>query len=174
MKNTALLLIVSFLGGCTVSANNHHFELDAYVSKSYDDFSGTWCFAAGSAGEVVMCSSPYKRHSKSIGLIVPVVPQTNRESRLAYDVVTARTVEFKNSGIKENISLAFPAGFELCTDNYTRSCTNVASVAIEPGKSVWVKVPNGATHEIDVTIGKNKFKTLLKEFVDSRWHLVSV
>jgi hypothetical protein len=174
MKNIALLLILSFLGGCTVSANNHHFELEGYESKSYDNFSNTWCFVSSNAGDVVMCSSPYERHSKSIGVIVPIVPQTDRESRLAYDIIRERTVQFKNSSVLNSIRLALPSGFEVCTDSYAQNCSVSASAKIEPGESLWLKVPEGAIHNVGMTIGDNKFKAVLKEFIESRWHQVSV
>lgn len=174
MKNIAILLILGLLGGCTVSANNHHFELEGYNSKSYDDFSNTWCFVSSDSGEVVMCSAPYERHSKSIGLIVPIVPQTDRESRLAYDIVRERVVQFMNSSNSKVITLVFPADFQVCSDSYAQNCTSSATVEIDSGKSVWLKVPNGERHAVGVFIGNIKFKAILKEFIESRWHTVSV
>lgn len=174
MKKIAGLIILCTLGGCAVSANNHHFALGSYGSKSYDEFSNTWCFVASNAGEVVMCSAPYQRHSKSIGFIVPIVPQTHRESRLAYDIVRSRAVEFKNVSKAESVVLDFVAGFEVCSDSHAKSCNDCDSVTINPGGNVWLKVPSGAIHEVGVTIGENKFRAVLEEFIDSRWHLVSV
>ncbi len=174
MKNIVLISLLTFLGGCTVSANNHHFELQEYSSKSYDDFYNTWCFVAKEEGDVLFCSSPYERHSKSIGLILPIVPQTDRDAKLAYDIVKPRAVQFKNTNPSKSVTLSWSAGFEVCADKYAENCVSTSSTEIQSSGHVWLKVPSGAMHEVTVTIGALSFKAILKEFIDSRWHGVHV
>ena len=157
-----------------MSANNHHFKLEDYSSKSYDDFYNTWCFVAKAEGSVLFCSSPYERHSKSIGFLIPIFPQTDRDAKLAYDIVTPRAVQFKNTNQTKSVILSWSASFEVCTDKYAKNCISTNSTEIQPSGNVWLKVPSGSAHEVTVTIGEVSFKAVLKEFIDSRWHGVHV
>lgn len=83
-----------------------------------------------------MCSSDFEKHSKSIGFIIPLIPQVNRDSRLAYDIVKPRLVQFQNTSADINIKLTFPTGFERCTNQDAQECSLVTIQAIEPSKSV--------------------------------------
>ena len=174
MRNIVLLSTLIVLSGCTISARNHHFELMEFASKKYDDFNNIWCFTANQSPSAVMCSSPYKRRSESVGIIVPMVPQSDRSSRLAYDINRERIVEFKNTDAAESIHLNALVGFEQCTNEYAKICEAHSAITIRPNSSVWLKVPAGEAHEFSITIGKNKCRAVLKEFNETRWHQVSV
>ena len=175
MRYIVLLTILIVVSGCTISARNHHFELVEYASKEYDDFNNIWCFTANQSASAIMCSSPYKRRSESIGIIVPIVPQSDRSSRLAYDISRERVVEFKNTDSAVPIHLNdLVAGFELCTNEYAKVCEAQSAITIKPNSSVWLKVPAGKAHTFSITIGNKKYRAALKEFNESRWHQVSV
>ena len=174
MRNIALLTILIVISGCTVSARNHHFELVESASKEYDDFNNIWCFTFNQSASAIMCSSPYKRRSESIGIIVPIVPQSDRSSRLAYDINRERVVEFKNTDSAVSIHLSDFSGFEQCANEYAKVCEAQSVITIKPNSSVWLKIPAGEVHEFSITIGNIKYRAALKEFNETRWHQVSV
>ena len=174
MRTIVLLTILIMISGCTVSARNHHFELVEYASKEYDDFNNIWCFTANQSASAIVCSSPYKRRSESIGIIVPIISQSDRSSRLAYDINRERVVEFKNIDSALPILLNELAGFEQCSNEYTKECTLQSAITIKPNSSVWLKIPAGETHEFSITIGNKKYRAVLKEFSETRWYQVSV
>lgn len=174
MRTIVLLTILIIISGCTVSARNHYFELVENASKEYDDFNNIWCFTANQSSSAIVCSSPYKRRSESIGIIVPIIPQSDRSSRLAYDINRERVVEFKNTDSALPILLNDLASFEQCTNEYAKECAPQSTITIKPNSSAWLKVPAGEAHEFSITIGNKKYRAALKEFNETRWHPVSV
>lgn len=174
MKYIILLTIINLISGCTISARNHHFELVDYESKEYNDFHNIWCFAAKQNTSVMVCSGPFKRRSESFGILIPVVPQTNRDSRLAYDINYARVIEFKNTGAAEPVILSELSGIDECAGRYAKNCAMKDRITVNPGSSVWMKVPQGKVHEFSLSVGGAKYRLMLKEFNETRWHAVSV
>ena len=174
MRNIALLTLVILLAGCSISARNHHFELENSSSAIYDDFNNIWCFTASESSSVQVCSGAYWTKSKYIGVILPIFPQTDRESRLAYDIKRERIVELKNLDKSSSIILSDLKSIQLCAGKYSKECSSAESVAVNPSSSVWLKVPVGESHQFLVSLASQKFKAKLKQFSESRWHLVSV
>ena len=174
MRIIAVLTIVIFLAGCSISARNHHFELENSSSAIYDDFNNIWCFTASESSSVQICSGAYWTKSEYIGVIVPIFPQTDRESRLAYDIKRERIIELRNLDNSSQIILSDLQGIQLCSGQYSKECEPVASIKVKPSSSVWLKVPVGESHQFLVSLGVQKFMAKLKQFSESRWHSVSV
>ena len=174
MRDTALLTLVFLLAGCTISARNHHFKLENSSSADYDDFNNVWCFTASENNSVQVCSGAYWTKSKYIGVILPIFPQTDRESRLAYDIKRERIVELKNLDKSNKVVLSDLKGIQLCAGQYSKECNSADSITVMPSSSVWLKVPVGESHQFLVSLASHNFKAKLKQFSESRWHLVSV
>ena len=174
MRNIALLTLVILLSGCTISARNHYFELENSSSEDYDDFNNIWCFTASESSSVQICSGAYSSKSKYIGVILPIIPQTDRKSRLAYDIKRERIVEFKNLDNSSTVILSDLEGIRLCAGQYSKECDSADSITVKPSSSAWLKVPAGESHQFLVSLAALKFKAKLKQFSESRWHLVSV
>lgn len=174
MKNILILTLLVVLSGCTISARHHHFKLVDHSKKEYDDFSSIWCFTSTQSSSVLVCSNSYRSRSNSIGLLLPIFPQWNRKSRLAYDDIRKRVVEFRNTDLASTITLSALNGIALCANKYGIECSAESTITILPQDSVWLKIPEGKVHEITVAIGVKKFVIELKEFSEKIWHLVSV
>ena len=174
MKYILQIFIIISISGCTISADNYHFKLIEHDAKSYDDFYNVWCFSSKQNKSLVVCSSPYRNYSKSIGFIVPIVPQNDRDSRLAYDINRERVIEIKNIDEAESMLLGNLGEILKCGSKYGKSCQAGSEIKIEPNSSAWLKLPNGEFHDITVNIKSITFIARLKEFIDSRWHAVSV
>ncbi|WP_146171181.1 hypothetical protein [Saccharospirillum sp. MSK14-1] len=174
MKTTTLLATIILISGCTISARNHHFELQPNSASSYDSFSNIWCYTPEDIESVQVCSRPYRRTSKYIGIIIPIIPQLNRNSRLAYDVVRSRKVQFKNLSPSASVVLSDLNGIQLCSGQYSSECVTTGSLSVDSMSSVWLKIPAGETHPFTMHVGSSEHRVTLVEFTDSRWHLVSV
>lgn len=174
MKNIAIISIFMFLAGCTISARNHHFELHDHASAEYDDFNNVWCYTAAESDLIQVCSGSYWSKSEYIGVVIPIIPQTDRESRLAYDIRRERIVEFKNLDRSASIALSELKGVRLCEGQYSQECDATESISVEANSSVWLKMPDGETHTFLISLASLQFKAKLKQFSESRWHLVSV
>lgn len=174
MKIILLLTIIIIISGCTVSARNHHFELVDYTSKEYDDFHNIWCFTDNQNTSVLVCSSPFKTRSESIGFILPLLPQLNRDSRLAYDITSERLIELKNTDPVTQVTIKELNGIQQCTNEHGMECQLQSIISIKANSSIWLKIPTGNIHEFSVYIGENRYRIKLKEFSEVRWHLVSV
>lgn len=174
MRYLVQILIIISIGGCTISADNYHFKLVDYDAKSYDDFYNIWCFTSDQGKSLTVCSSPYRSFSKSIGLIVPIVPQKDRDSRLAYDIERERVVEIQNRDESESMLLTNLGQILKCGDKYGKACKAEREIRIEPGSSAWLILPKGKVHDITVKFKGSTFVAKLKEFIDSKWHAVSV
>ncbi len=174
MKYIVQIFIIILLSGCTISADNYHFKLVEHDTKSYDDFHNIWCFDSIQNKHLTVCSSPYRNYSKSIGFIVPIIPQTDRSSRLAYDINRERVVEIQNRDASDSMLLTNVGEILQCVDKYGKSCKLENEIKIEPGGSVWLKIPKGEFHDITVTFKGATFVARIKEFVDSKWHAVSI
>ncbi|WNO09530.1 hypothetical protein [Teredinibacter sp. KSP-S5-2] len=174
MKNILLLAVLIIVSGCTVSARNYHFELVEYSSMDCDDFNNIWCFTSNQSVSVVVCSSPYKMRSEYIGIIVPVIPQSDRLSRLSYDIGRARVVELKNEDNTMPVSLSDLGDIELCSGEYSIECSVQTSIAVKAKSSVWLKIPAGTEHEFSFSIGDQKYRATLREFNETRRHNVRV
>ena len=174
MRNIVLITILLALSGCTVSARNHHFELVDYSSKYYDDFQNIWCFSGGSKESIQVCSAPYKRRSENIGFLLPVFPQFDRESRLAYDTHRPRMIEFKSIKESGNLSLSDLNGIEKCSSRYAKKCISRETITVDHSSSIWLKIPEGEQHEFLVSTESVTFKVVIKEFNEVRWHAVTV
>ena len=122
----------------------------------------------------MVCSPPYRNYSKSIGFIFPIVPQTDRDSRLAYDINRERMVEIKNTDKYESMMLTNLSEILSCASKYGKSCRAESEIKIQPSSSAWFKLPEGEAHDITVNFKGATFVARLKEFIDSRWHAVSV
>lgn len=174
MKIFTLLSIVILLSSCTISAKLDHFSLENNSAKIYDDFHNVWCFIAADDNSVELCSGAYRRKSKFIGPIIPIFPQLNRSSRLAYDIKHERMIEVKNLDESNQIELAELQEFQLCTTRSSGECKPVTEVLVKPSESVWLKVPDGKTHQLKVISNALEFDIKLKQFSESRWHQVTV
>lgn len=174
MRNFALLTIFMCLAGCTISARNHHFELENYASADYDDFNNVWCYISIESDSIQVCSGAYWTKSEYIGLVLPIIPQIDRESRLTYDIKRERIVEFKNLDSSGAVTLSELEGIRLCAGQYSKVCGINEIISVKAKESVWLKVPVGESHTFIISLGSGKFKAKLKQFNESRWHLVSV
>ena len=174
MRAIASLIIVIFISGCVVLAKNHYFKLANYESKTYDDFKDIWCFSSSSEIDLTVCSTSFASRSEAIGAVVPVVPQTDRESRLVYDISRSRLVEVKNTDLDNEINLHELLDIALCENKYSEECSIRTSVIIKPSSSVWLRIPPGESVVFSAKKGANVYKIHLEEFSERRTHLVSV
>lgn len=174
MRKIAILTITLVLAGCTISGRNHHFELRNHSSAEYDDFNNVWCYTATESEVIQVCSSTYWTKSEYIGLIIPIFPQIDRESRLAYDIKRERIVEFKNLDKNAQVTLSELQGIQLCAGQFSVECESPNSISVHASSSVWLKIPLGESHEFLISLETSEFKAKLKQFSESRWHLVSV
>ncbi len=121
-----------------------------------------------------MCSGAYRSKSEYIGMVIPIIPQTDRESRLAYDIQRERIVEFRNLDRFSVVTLSELKGIRLCEGQYSQECEKIDSISIKAESSVWLKIPEGESHTFLVSLAAEQFNARLKQFSESRWHLVSV
>ena len=115
-----------------------------------------------------------KWRSKSIGLGLPIFPQFDRESRLAFEQNSNRIVEFTNTSDTESIEFIFPSEFEQCPNIAARVCQKISQQTVKPKKRIWIKVPHGSKHKVEVVVNENRFTITLLEYVFSKWHMVTV
>ncbi|MBX2878456.1 MAG: hypothetical protein KTR32_00910 [Granulosicoccus sp.] len=174
MKAFLLIILALLTTGCTISARNHHFALEQHSSASYDDFHNIWCYTASEIDTIEVCSGPHRRKSRFIGLGLPIFPQWNRSSPLAYDVKTFRMVQFKNRDASGTVVLSEMGGIQRCALRSSKECDVVESITLEGSSTVWLKIPEGQSHQLMVSSGTKKFKAQLKHFSESRWHVVTV
>ncbi len=173
IKLILLCMIVMLCEGCAVSAKNEYIKLNNAESIEYDGFNDIYCYNSLDSS-ISICSGSYRSKTLSIGLIVPIFPQFNRESRLSYDVKHRRIIEFKNINPKEIVYLSDLGDIKLCDGQYSDECIKQKIITILPLESVWLIIPAGPKHSLNVTCGTRKMKAILKEVTKIKWHLVSV
>lgn len=174
MRIFVLIISIVLLSGCVMSSKSHHFKLVNNSSKTYDDFNVTWCFNPKESSSLEICSKAYWTRSQSIGVILPLFPQFDRDSRLAYDHHGERIIEFKNLDTQSAATLSNLNGIQLCSGQYSKKCETLGNINIEAETTVWLKIPDGESHEFSIKLESLQFSVQLREFSKSIWHLVSV
>jgi hypothetical protein len=168
------LIVLVALSSCTISAKNHHFALKENSAASFDDFRGVWCFIAAENESLQVCSHTYRSRSQFIGFGLPVFPQLDRSSRLAYDNIRPRTIKLTNENKLLPLILSELKGVQLCPSSYSSQCYSAKTLTVKPKGSIWLKMPDGESHSIGVKIGTDEFSIEVNEFNESRWHMVTV
>jgi len=174
MKVIILLATTILISGCTISARNYHFELQPNSASNYDSFNNIWCYTPNEIESVQVCSHPYRRTSKYIGIVIPIIPQLNRNSPLAYDVEQSRKIQFKNLSLENSVALSDLKGIQLCRGPYSSECATTFNLSVDSMSSVWLKIPAGNSHQFTVWAGSTEYSVTLIEFSEYRWHLITV
>ena len=170
-----LPLLLMLCSGCAVSARNHYIELENAAKTNYDDFNDIYCYESPKDFQFNICSGAYWSKSLSIGPLIPIIPQTNRDSRLAYDIKRNRIIEFKNISSSDTILLSQLGPIELCDNQYSELCeNNQETISVPPLSSVWLLLSEGEKHAIKVAVGGKEYIAVLKTFSKKKWHMVSV
>ncbi len=169
-----LLVLALLCSGCTVMARGEYIKLLDYESSSRDKLNDVFCYQSRSELNVEVCSKSFRSKSLSIGFLVPIIPQLNRDDRLAYDIKRKRVVELKNLSTSEPIILSRLGEVKLCSSNFQEKCDLLSEISIEPKASVWLELPPGARVPLEMRRDEISYEVELEEFTRHYWHLVSV
>ncbi|MDN3649602.1 hypothetical protein QWZ13_11810 [Reinekea marina] len=80
----------------------------------------------------------------------------------------------KNLSTVNRIRLNELNGILLCEERLSQNCQVKAEIEVEPNNSVWLKIPNGITHALTIESLNKEIELKIREFDESRWHLVTV
>ena len=174
VKATSLICFSALLAGCVISADYHHFEPASYSEKTYQKSSITWCSKFSDVSNLEACSPTYRRQSKSIGLLIPFVPQLNKNSRFAYDIKRERHVLLKSTEGVANYKISDLNTIQVCADQTAGNCAYKNSLMLRPGEQVWLKLSAGVRHTFTIHVDGNTFPVELLETSTSKWHMVTV
>ena len=174
VKTISLICFSALLAGCVIAADYNHFEPASYSEKTYQKFSITWCSEFSDVSNLEVCSPAYRRKSKSIGLLIPFIPQLNRNSRFAYDIKRERHVLLKSTEGVAHYKISDLNTIQVCADQTTSHCAYKNSLMLRPGEQMWLKLSAGARHTFTIHVDGKTFPVELLETTTSKWHMVTV
>ena len=163
----AVILVIIFLQGCTILAQDQFYAARGAEKVGADKYENLHCYKQY---DLRICTNSFDTKSLLIGIIVPVVPQLSR-GRLSYHHESSPSVRFENS-LEEDITVVLPEGVASCGEaQHSKSCLPVKYLTLSPEESVWLRLSDEKNIEIVV---KNKGKFKLKRVKKFVYHLVSV
>jgi hypothetical protein len=168
------LLFPLLLAGCVVMNESNYLGVADAENRSYDSFHDTYLFQVKGLDGLVIEAGAFKSKSKSIGVLVPIVPQIDRSARLTYDIESDRRIKLTNKSQSEVFYLSELDSCIVTENEFTKTGRRIESDVLNPGESIWLIFPAGDENEIMINSDTISKKLKIKSFSKNQVHLVSV
>lgn len=183
MRSLVLLCLMASsltLAGCVILGRSTYFEVVGVNEPSYDKMTDAYLFTLPNTELVVKCVA-FTEKSLAIGPVVPVIPQVNRNSRLAYDIQGSPRIQITNRSATDTYQLVDLKSLFWTKERYLGTPSDIkkagfhdGTVTVAPNETVWLVFPTGGEHRFTVKIGAREFTLTIRSFSKTRPHLVSV